>query len=77
MDTTAQHDTLLSHFRFGSRAQGSLAFDDFLVRTPLVLDYTVLWPLDLFLHLQDLQVYGAMLGYPSAPRKTYNRTQNG
>lgn len=52
---------------------GFTAFDDLLLGTPLVLNYTVSWPLDLFLHPQDLQVYGALFGYLSALRKTHSR----
>ena len=89
MGTNAQHDPLLSRLRFSlpsgplrpllqtlnqstSNAE-STTFDDFLLGTPLVLNYSVSWPLDLFLHPQDLQVYGALFGYLSALRKTHNR----
>lgn len=47
------------------------SFDDLLLGTPLVLGYTVKWPLDLFLHQSDLQVYGALFAYLSALRKTH------
>ena len=89
MGTTAQHDPLLSRLRFSlpsgplrpllpalSQSTSSTeftAFDDLLLGTPLALNYTVSWPLDLFLHQQDLQVYGALFGYLSALRKTHTR----
>lgn len=89
MGTTAQHDPLLSRLRFSlpsgplrpllpalSQSTSSTeftTFDDLLLGTPLVLNYTVSWPLDLFLHPQDLQVYGALFGYLSALRKTHTR----
>ena len=89
MGTTAQHDPLLSRLRFSlpsgplrpllqtlsqstSNAEFT-TFDDFLLGTPLVLNYSVSWPLDLFLHPQDLQVYGSLFGYLSALRKTHAR----
>ncbi|KAI0697591.1 gamma-tubulin complex component protein [Cytidiella melzeri] len=49
------------------------AFDDLLLGTPLVLNYTVAWPLDLFLHASDLQVYAALFSYLSALRKSHTR----
>lgn len=48
-------------------------FDDFLLGTPLLLTYSVTWPLDLFLHVSDLQVYAALFSYLSALRKTHMR----
>lgn len=39
-------------------------FDDLLLGTPLVLSYTVAWPLDLFLQTSDLRVYGALFWVP-------------
>ena len=89
MGTTAQHDPLLSRLRFSlpsgplrpllptlSQSTSSsefVAFDDLLLGTPIALNYAVSWPLDLFLHQQDLQVYGALFGYLSALRKTHTR----
>ena len=89
MGTTAQHDPLLSRLRFSlpsgparpllpalshSTSDAEFTtFDDLLLGTPLVLNYAVSWPLDLFLHPQDLQVYGALFGYLSALRKTHNQ----
>ena len=89
MGTTAQHDPLLSRLRFSlpsgplrpllpTLSQSTsyaefTTFDDLLLGTPLVLNYTVSWPLDLFLHPQDLQVYGALFGYLSALRRTHIR----
>lgn len=49
------------------------AFDDLLLGTPLVLAYSVSWPLDLLLHTSDLQAYGALFAYLSALRKTHTR----
>ncbi|KAJ2981205.1 hypothetical protein NUW54_g10904 [Trametes sanguinea] len=48
-------------------------FDDLLLGTPLVLTYNVTWPLDLFLHASDLQVYAVLFSYLSALRKTHTR----
>lgn len=89
MGTTAQHDPLLSRLRFSlpsgplrpllpilnqsTSCTDLTTFDDLLLGTPLVLNYTVSWPLDLFLHPQDLQVYGALFGYLSALRRTHTR----
>lgn len=89
MGTTAQHDPLLSRLRFSlpsgpirpllptlsHNASNTefTTFDDLLLGTPLALNYTVSWPLDLFLHPQDLQVYGALFAYLSALRKTHTR----
>lgn len=49
------------------------AFDDLLLGTPLVLNYTVSWPLDLFLHTSDLHIYATLFAYLSALRKTHTR----
>ncbi|KAH8099321.1 gamma-tubulin ring complex protein [Cristinia sonorae] len=49
------------------------SFDDLLLGTPLVLNYSVSWPLDLFLHASDLQIYAALFAYLSALRKTHTR----
>ena len=89
MGTTAQHDPLLSRLRFSlpsgparpllpalSQSASSAeftTFDDLLLGTPLILNYAISWPLDLFLHPQDLQVYGALFGYLSALRKTHTQ----
>jgi len=89
MGTIAQHDPLLSRLRFNlpsgplrpllpapnqsTSSADFTTFDDLLLGTPLVLSYAVSWPLDLFLHSQDLQVYGALFGYLSALRKTHTR----
>ncbi|CCL98083.1 uncharacterized protein FIBRA_00077 [Fibroporia radiculosa] len=48
-------------------------FDDLLLGTSLVLTYGVSWPLDLFLHPSDLQIYATLFGYLSALRKTHTR----
>ncbi|KAF8140564.1 Spc98 family-domain-containing protein [Boletus edulis] len=49
------------------------SFDDLLLGTTLVLTYNVTWPLDLFLHPSDLQVYSALFNYLSSLRKTHTR----
>ncbi|KAI1793171.1 gamma-tubulin ring complex protein [Ganoderma leucocontextum] len=49
------------------------SFDDLLLGTPLILTYSVSWPLDLFLHASDLQLYAALFSYLSALRKTHTR----
>jgi len=49
------------------------SFDDLLLGTPLILTYTVTWPLDLFLHPSDLRIYAALFGYLSSLRKTHTR----
>ncbi|KAH9947098.1 gamma-tubulin ring complex protein [Amylocystis lapponica] len=48
-------------------------FDDLLLGTPLLLTYSVSWPLDLCLQPSDLQIYGALFAYLSALRKTHTR----
>lgn len=48
-----------------------VAFDDLLLGTPLHLTYKVTWPLDLFLHPSDLQIYSALFNYLSSLRKTH------
>ncbi|KAH9897847.1 gamma-tubulin ring complex protein [Cubamyces lactineus] len=49
------------------------SFDDLLLGTPLMLTYSVTWPLDLFLHASDLQTYAMLFSYLSALRKTHTR----
>lgn len=49
------------------------SFDDLLLGTPLVLNYAVSWPLDLFLHPSELQVYATLFSYISSLRKTHTR----
>ncbi|TCD62862.1 hypothetical protein EIP91_006343 [Steccherinum ochraceum] len=51
----------------------TVSFDDLLLGTPLILNYTVSWPLDLFLHASDLHIYAALFAYLSALRKTHTR----
>ncbi|KAI9570287.1 Spc98 family-domain-containing protein [Boletus coccyginus] len=48
-------------------------FDDLLLGSTLVLTYNVAWPLDLFLHPSDLQVYSALFNYLASLRKTHTR----
>jgi gamma-tubulin complex component 4 len=49
------------------------SFDDLLLGTNLILSYTVTWPLDLFLHPSDLQIYAALFNYLSSLRKTHTQ----
>ena len=56
-----------------SIAAEATTFDDLLLGTPLVLNYKVSWPLDLFLHTSDLQIYATLFSYLSALRKTHTR----
>ncbi|GAV98825.1 gamma-tubulin ring complex protein [Lentinula edodes] len=55
----------------GKQLDSSL-FTSTLLGTPLVLTYTVTWPLDLFVHPAELSSYGALFSYLSALRKTHN-----
>ncbi|TFY82277.1 hypothetical protein EWM64_g1743 [Hericium alpestre] len=57
----------------GSNGIDETTFDDLLLGTPLSLNYTVEWPLDLFLQPSDLQIYGVLFSYLSALRKTHTR----
>ncbi|KAI0073125.1 gamma-tubulin ring complex protein [Panus rudis PR-1116 ss-1] len=56
-----------------SGASEPTSFGDLLLGTPLILNYTVSWPLDLFLHTTELQIYAALFSYLSALRKTHTR----
>lgn len=49
------------------------SFDDLLLGTNLILSYNVTWPLDLFLHPSDLQIYAALFNYLSSLRKTHTQ----
>ncbi|TFK56723.1 gamma-tubulin ring complex protein [Heliocybe sulcata] len=53
--------------------QDQTTFDDLLLGTPLVLTYSVTWPLDLFLQPSDLYIYAALFAYISSIRKTHTR----
>ncbi|EPQ60352.1 hypothetical protein GLOTRDRAFT_113017 [Gloeophyllum trabeum ATCC 11539] len=53
--------------------QEQTTFDDLLLGTPLILTYTVTWPLDLFLQPSDLHIYAALFAYLSSIRKTHTR----
>ena len=44
------------------------AFDDLLLGTPLVLNYSVSWPLDLFLHTSDLHIYATLFAVDARRR---------
>ncbi|KAG7099640.1 hypothetical protein E1B28_001466 [Marasmius oreades] len=46
-------------------------FNSHLLGTPLTLDYSVDWPLDLFIHQSDLTSYATLFSYISALRKTH------
>lgn len=48
-------------------------FDDLLLGSRLLLSYSVTWPLDLFLHPSELQIYAALFSYLSSLRKTHTR----
>lgn len=48
-------------------------FNSHLLGTPLSLNYTVSWPLDLLLHPADLTIYATLFSYLSALRKTHTR----
>lgn len=48
-------------------------FDDLLLGTPLILTYTVTWPLNLFLQPPELSTYAVLFSYLSAIRRTHTR----
>lgn len=48
-------------------------FNDVLLGTPLILLYTLHWPLDLFLQPSDLQTYADLFSYISSLRKVHTR----
>lgn len=50
---------------------GSSPFHTHLLGTPLLLSYTISWPLDLFLDQTDLTTYSSLFGFLSALRKTH------
>ncbi|KAG1885517.1 gamma-tubulin ring complex protein [Suillus subluteus] len=56
-----------------SNSPETTSFDDLLLGTNLVLSYNVTWPLDLFLHASDLQIYAALFNYLSSLRKTHTQ----
>ncbi|KAL0951579.1 hypothetical protein HGRIS_008261 [Hohenbuehelia grisea] len=56
-----------------STTNDATQFSDLLLGTPLVLQYTVSWPLDLFLHETDLQAYGELNAFLSSLRKTHTQ----
>ncbi|KAH7930585.1 hypothetical protein BV22DRAFT_1139635 [Leucogyrophana mollusca] len=66
-DLKALSSSLASH------APDATSFDDLLLGTSLALSYNVSWPLDLFLHSSDLQIYAALFNYLSSLRKTHTR----
>ncbi|KAJ3725596.1 gamma-tubulin ring complex protein [Lentinula guzmanii] len=55
----------------GKQLDSSLFTSTFL-GTPLILTYTVTWPLDLFVHPAELSSYSVLFSYLSALRKTHN-----
>lgn len=65
-------DKVLSSSTISSLGEPT-SFDDLLLGTTLVLTYNVAWPLDLFLHPSDLQIYSALFNYLSSLRKTHTR----
>ncbi|KAJ3775174.1 Spc98 family-domain-containing protein [Lentinula raphanica] len=54
----------------------SSPFTSTLLGTPLILTYTVSWPLDLFVHPAELSLYGALFSYLSTLRKTHTSIHN-
>ncbi|KAF5352713.1 hypothetical protein D9756_005936 [Leucocoprinus leucothites] len=48
-------------------------FHSHLLGTPLLLSYTISWPLDLFLEQTDLTTYSTLFSFLSALRKTHTR----
>ncbi|KAF9074848.1 gamma-tubulin ring complex protein [Rhodocollybia butyracea] len=62
----------LSQSTAGPSPLDSSLFTVALLGTPLILTYTVTWPLDLFVHATELSSYGALFAYLSALRKTHN-----
>lgn len=51
----------------------SSLFHSHLLGTPLLLSYTISWPLDLFLDQIDLTVYSSLFSFLSALRKSHTR----
>lgn len=85
LGTSAQQDPALSRLRF-SLPSGPLRphlpllpsspsqpFHSHLLGTPLLLSYSVSWPLDLFLDPSDLTTYSTLFSFLSALRKTHTR----
>ncbi|KZT44454.1 hypothetical protein SISSUDRAFT_976958 [Sistotremastrum suecicum HHB10207 ss-3] len=54
-----------------SMLQTAVSFHDFLLGTPLILTYQLVWPLDLFLQPADLETYSALFSYLTSLRKTH------
>lgn len=69
--STVNSKSLLSSLN-GNFAEPTF-FDDLLLGTSLLLTYDMTWPLDLFLHPSDLQIYSTLFGYLSSIRKTQTR----
>lgn len=90
LGTTAQHDPSLSKIQFhlpggpirpfsapkpGAVTAGMISeFSDYLLGTPLILNYALQWPLDLFLVPSDLQIYSHLFAYFSAVRRAQHIT---
>ncbi|KAG8894771.1 hypothetical protein FRC01_012769, partial [Tulasnella sp. 417] len=90
LGTTAQHDPSLSKIQFhlpggpikpfsapkpGALTAGMISeFSDYLLGTPLMLNYALQWPLDLFLVPSDLQIYSHLFAYFSAIRRAQHIT---
>ncbi|KAG8920030.1 hypothetical protein FRC00_010568 [Tulasnella sp. 408] len=90
LGTTAQHDPSLSRIQFhlpggpikpfsvprpGAMTAGMISeFSDYLLGTPLLLNYALQWPLDLFLVPSDLQIYSHLFAYFSAIRRAQHIT---
>ncbi|KAL4267957.1 Spindle pole body component [Pleurotus pulmonarius] len=52
------------------------SFKDLLLGTPITLNFSVSWPLDLFLHSADLLTYTDLHAFLSSLRKTHTRIHN-
>lgn len=87
-DTPAQDDTALASFEFrivkpAQKLTGSEQdqpptfgmFDDQLIGIPVRLTYTLSWPLDLFLTIEDLDQYSDVFAFLMTIRKSQVRLQ--
>lgn len=87
-DTPAQNDTALTSFEFrivkpAQKLTGSEQdqpptfgmFDDQLLGIPVRLTYTLSWPLDLFLTIEDLDQYSDVFAFLMTIRKSQVRLQ--
>ncbi|CAG7853966.1 Spindle pole body component {ECO:0000256/RuleBase:RU363050} [Serendipita indica DSM 11827] len=63
----------LSNPNISAIKPSQVSFADVLLGTPLVLIYTLEWPLDLFLQPSDLQIYADLFAYLSSLRKVHTK----